>query len=78
MEKMKTQIEDTLSNSKLSDTEKLDSLERAHEKNCKLKDSMRPSKTMIVEQVVSAAASIDVTRSEPPMFQAVNLPTNRK
>ena len=38
---MRTQIEDTLSKSKLTDTEKLDILERAKEKYGKLNDFMR-------------------------------------
>ena len=48
MVKIRTQIEETLSNSKLTDTEKLDILERAQEKYIMLKDSMRPTKTPIV------------------------------
>ena len=78
MVKIRAQIEDTLSSSKLTDTEKLDILERAQEKYGKLKDSMRPTKTPIVEESGTAPATIDVTPSEPPMFQAVNLPANRK
>ena len=78
MVKIRSQIEDTLSSSKLTDTEKLDILERAQEKYGKLKDSMRTTKTPIVEEGVTAAATSDVTTSEPPMFQAVNLPANRK
>ena len=78
MVKISTQIEDTLSSSKLTDTEKLDILERAQEKYGKLKDSIRPTKTPIVEESGTAPATIDVTPSEPPMFQAVNLPANRK
>ena len=78
MVKIRSQIEDTLSSSKLTDTEKLDILERAQEKYGKLKDSMRTTKTPIVEEGGTAPASIDVTPSELPMFQAVNLPANRK
>ena len=48
--KIRTQIEETLSNSKLSDTEKLDILEGAQEKYGKLKDSLRPRKTRILEE----------------------------
>ena len=50
MVKIRTQIDDTLSNSKLTDAEQLDILELAHEKNGKLIDSMRPTKTTIVEE----------------------------
>ena len=78
MVKIRTQIEDALSSSKLTDTEKLDILERAQEKYGKLKDSMRTTKTPIVEEGGTAPASIDVTAPELPMFQAVNLPANRK
>ena len=78
MVKIRTQIEDTLSSSKLTDTEKLDILERAQEKYGKLKDSMHPTKTPIVEEGGTAPATIDVASSEPPLFQAVNLPANRK
>ena len=78
MVKIRTQIEDTLSNSKLNDTEKLDILERAQEKYGNLKDSMRPTKTPIVERSRTAPATIEVTPPEPQMFQAVNLPANRK
>ena len=60
MVKIRTQIEDTLSNSKLSDTEKLDILERAQEKYGKLKDSLRPTKTPIVEEGGTAPATIAV------------------
>ena len=78
MVKIRTQIEDTLSNSKLRDTEKLDILERAQEKYDRLKDFNRPTKTPIVEENGTAPATIDMAPSEPPMFQAVNLPDNRK
>ena len=45
MVKIRAQIEDALSSSsKLTDTEKLDILERAQEKYGKIKDSMRPNK----------------------------------
>ena len=74
--KIRTQIEDTLSNSKLTDTENLDILERAQEKHIKLPNSMSTTKTPIVDERGPAPASIDVTPSEPPMFQAVNLPAN--
>ena len=77
MVKIRTQIEDTLSNSKLTDTDKLVFLERAQEKYRKLTDSMPPTKTPIVEEGGTAPATIDVTPSEHPMFQAVNLPANR-
>ena len=40
--KIRSQIEDTLNNSKLTDTEKLDILELAEEKNVKQEDSVRP------------------------------------
>ena len=74
MVKIRTQIEDTLSNRKLTETEKLDIVERAQEKFVKLKDSMRPTKTPIVVHGGNAPASIDLTPSESPMFQGVNLP----
>ena len=45
MGKFRTQIEHTLSNSTLTEIEKVDILERVQEKNGKLKESMRPSKT---------------------------------
>ena len=70
--KIGTQIEDTLTNSKLTDTEKLHILERAEEKYGKLKDSMGPTRTQIVEESGTAPATIHVTPSEPPLFQAVN------
>ena len=76
--KIRAQTEDTLSISKLTDTEKLDILERAQEKYGRVKDSMRPTKTPIVEKSGTPPASIDVTPAEPPMFQAVHLPANRK
>ena len=76
MVKMRTEIEDTLINSKLTETEKLDILERAQEKYGKLKDSMRPTKTPIVEQGGTAPATFDVTAPVPQMFQAVNLTAN--
>ena len=60
MVKIRTQIEDTLSNSKLTDTEKLDILERAQEKYGKLKDSMRPTNTPIVVEAGMAPTTIDV------------------
>ena len=78
MVKIRAQIDDTLSNSILTDNEKLDILERAQEKYGKLKDSIRPTKTPIEEEAGTAHALSDVTTSEPPMFQAVNLPANRK
>ena len=78
MVKIITQIEDTLSNSKVTDTEKRHILERALEKYGKLKDSMRPTKTPIVEEGGTAPGTIDVTPPEHPMFQAVNLPANSK
>ena len=76
--KMRNQIEHTLSNSNLTDTEKLDILERAQERYGNLKDSMRRTKTRIVEESGTAPAPIDVTPSDLPMFQAGNLPANRK
>ena len=39
---------------------------------------MRTTNTPIVEEGRTAPATIDVTPSEPPMFQAVNVPANRK
>ena len=78
MVKIRTQIEDTLCNSKLTDTENLDILERPQKKYGKLKDTVRPTNTTIVEEAGTAPATIDVTAPEPPMFQAVNLPANRK
>ena len=78
MVKIRTQIEDRLRSSKLTDTEKLDILERAQEKYAKLKDSMRPTKSPIVEEGGTAPASMEVTPSELPLFQPVNLPANRK
>ena len=47
--KIRTQIEDSLSNSKLTNTEKLDTLELAQEKYGNLKHSIRPTKTTIVD-----------------------------
>ena len=44
MVKIRSQIEDTLHNRKLTDTEKLVILERAHEKYGKLDESVCPSK----------------------------------
>ena len=78
MVKIRAQIEDTLNNSKVTDTEKLDILERAQEKYGKLKDSIRTTNTTIVEESGTVPATIDVTTSEPPMSQAVNLQANRK
>ena len=78
MVKIRTQIKDRLSNSKLTDTQNLDILERAKGKYVKLTDPMRATKTPIVEESGTESASIDVTPSEPPMFQAVNPPSTRK
>ena len=50
MVKIRSQIEATLSSSKLTETEKLDILKRTQEKYGKLKDSMRTTKTPILEE----------------------------
>ena len=44
MVKLRAQIENTLNNTKLNDTEKLNILERAQEKYRKLEEYVRPSK----------------------------------
>ena len=63
---IRMQILDTLSKSKLSDTEKLDILERAQEKYPKLKDSMGLTKTPILAEGGTAPASSDLTRKNIP------------
>ena len=77
MMKIRTQIQHTLRNSKLSDTVKLDIVERANEKFCKLKESMRPTKTTNVAEAGPAPARIVLVPTEPPMFQSVKVPANR-
>ena len=49
--KIRSQIEDTLSNSKLSDTEKLDILQRAQEKFLKLKTTAAPQRRRLWRRV---------------------------
>ena len=46
--KIRMQIQDPLENSKLTDTEKLDILEGAQEKYCKLDESLPPSMMTLV------------------------------
>ena len=72
--KIRTQIKETLSKSKLTDPAKMDIFEQAQEKYGTFKELVRHTKTKIVVEAGTAPASIDVTPSEAPMFQAVNLP----
>ena len=77
MVKIRAQIEDTLNNSKLTDAEKLDILERAQEKYGKLDESVRPTHPPIMEQAAAEPGSVEVTPSTAPMFQSLKLPANR-
>ena len=60
MVQIRTQIEDTLTNSKLTDIEQLYILERAQEKYCTIKELMRPTKWTIVQGPGTAPASSDL------------------
>ena len=77
MVKILAQIEDTNNNSKLTDTEKLDILERAQDKYGKLEESVPPTQMPFVEQAAAEPGSSEVTPSTAPMFQSLKLPANR-
>ena len=77
MVKIRTQIEDTLTNSKLNGTEKFDILERDQEKYCKLKESMRPSKMTFVEEAAQEHETVEVELSTAPMFKSLKLSATR-
>ena len=75
MVKIRTQIEYTINNRKLTDTEKLNILQRAQEKYGKLEESVRRSKLIYIEE--AAPESVEVAPSMAPMFQSLKLPDNR-
>ena len=77
MVKIRTLIADTVKNSKVSDTEKQDILERASEKCGKGYESECRSKISFLEETAQENASIKVSPSSAPMFQSLKLPANR-
>ena len=62
MVKIRTQIDETLKNSKVRDTEKLEIMECAKDKYGKLKETMRPSKMTIVQESGTAFVKSDLTQ----------------
>ena len=77
MVKIRAPIGDPLKNSKLTDTEKLDILERPQEKYGKLEKSVRPTQTPFREQAAAEPGSVEVTPSTAPMSQSLKLPAKR-
>ena len=75
--KIRTEIEHTLNSRKLTDTEKLDILERDQEQSGKFAESVRPSTMTFVEEAAAEPGSVEVAPSTAPMFQSLKLPANR-
>ena len=76
--KIRIQIEDTVNNRKLTDTEKRDILERAQEKYVKLEESVCRAKMPYVEEAAAEPGWVEGAPSTALMFQSHKLPANRR